>query len=326
MQDAHRFADLVEPDGESVERVAVGAADDVELDLVVGEVGLVATQIGRNAGGAEQWSGGREGHGFFWAENTDALQAVAPDRLPGHQDVVLLEAGRQHLHGPQHLVAPAVGQVGGHTAGADVVVVHPQAGDRLEEPQDLLALAPAVDHHRHGAEVHAVGGHEQQVRRDAVHLGHEHADPGGSLGNLDTEEFLGGEGEGQFGEQRRGVVHPGDVGGALEVGQALGLLLHTGVEIPDDRLRAADGFTVHFEHEAKHAVSRRVRRTHVDQHGLVVLVVEWRVGELGHAHFGHAKHRVTTGQQMELSLGSRRLGRGGACRIGWPFGDRHWCS
>ena len=64
----------------------------------------------------------------------------------------------------QHVVAPAVGQVGGDAAGADVVVVHPQAGDLLEEAQDLLALAPAVEHHRHGAEVHAVGGQEQQVR------------------------------------------------------------------------------------------------------------------------------------------------------------------
>ncbi len=63
------------------------------------------------------------------------------------------------------VVAPAVGQVGGHAAGADVVVVHAQAGDLLEEPQALLPLAPAVEHHRHRADVHAVGGEEQQVRR-----------------------------------------------------------------------------------------------------------------------------------------------------------------
>ena len=94
------------------------------------------------------------------------------------------------LEEPQHVVAPAVGQVGGDAAGADVVVVHPQAGDLLEEPQHLLALAPAVEHHRHGADVHAVGGQEQQVRRHAVQLGHEHADPHGPLGHLDAEQLL----------------------------------------------------------------------------------------------------------------------------------------
>ena len=98
-------------------------------------------------------------------DDADALEPLPVDRLTGEEHVVLVEARRHAVEERQHVVAPAVGQVGGHAAGPDEVVVHPQAGDRLEEPEALLALAPAVEHHRHRADVHAVGGEEQQVRR-----------------------------------------------------------------------------------------------------------------------------------------------------------------
>jgi hypothetical protein len=60
-------------------------------------------------------------------------------------------------------VLPSVGQVGGDPTGADEVVVHAKAGDLLEEAKGQLALAPAVDHHRHRADVHPVRGLKQQV-------------------------------------------------------------------------------------------------------------------------------------------------------------------
>ena len=133
-------------------------------------------------------------------DHADALQPLAPDRLAGHQRVVLLEPRRDQVEQAQHVVAPAGGQVGGDAAGADVVVVHPQAGDLLEEAQHLLALAPAVDHHRHRAEVHAVGGEEQQVAGHPVQLAHQHADPHRPLGDVavDAEQLLGGHREHQL--------------------------------------------------------------------------------------------------------------------------------
>jgi hypothetical protein len=148
-------------------------------------------------------------------------------------------------------------------------VVHPQAGDLLEEAKHLLALAPAVEHHRHRPEVHAVGGHEQQVRRHTVELAHEHADPGGSFGDLDAEERLGGQGEHQLVEERRGVVHAGGVGGTLQVGEVLTGLLHAGVEVPDDRLGAHDRSRPQLDHEPQHTVGARVLGPHVEDHRLL---------------------------------------------------------
>ena len=147
--DPHRLADLVEPDGVAVEGVAVGADDHVELDLVVGEVRHVPAQVPRHAGRAQDRAGGAEAPWPPRGDHADALEPLAPDGLAGHEHVVLVEAiGQDDSSRCSTSSRQSVGQVGGHAAGADEVVVHPQAGDLLEEAQDLFALAPAVDHHR----------------------------------------------------------------------------------------------------------------------------------------------------------------------------------
>ena len=99
---------------------------------------------------------------------------------------------------------PAVGQVGGHAAGADEVVVHPQAGDLLEEAQHLLALAPAVEHHRHRADVHAVAW-PRNSRCDAIRFSsHRSIRIQVARGGTSTpSSCLGGHGEHQLVEERR---------------------------------------------------------------------------------------------------------------------------
>ena len=47
-------------------------------------------------------------------------------------------------------------------------------------------------------------------------------------------------------------------------------LLDAGVQVADVGREGDDGFAVDLEHEAQHAVGRRVLRAHVEDHGLVV--------------------------------------------------------
>ena len=244
----------------------------VELDLVVVQVGHVPPQVPGHAGGAQDRAGGAEGQRLLRGEHADALQPLAPDRLVRHQGVVLDQARRDRVDQLQHVVAPARRQVGGHPARADEVVVHPQAGDLLEEAQHDLPLPPAVDHHRHRADVQAVGGQEQQVAAHAVQLGQQHADPHGPLGDVavDAEQLLGRQREDQLVGERRGVVHAGDVGAALQVGELLARLLHAGVQVADDRLAAQHGLALELQHQPQHAVGARVLRPHVDDHRLVL--------------------------------------------------------
>ena len=61
------------------------------------------------------------------------------------------------------------------------------------------------------------------MRCDEIRLSSDkqHADPHGPGRELDPEEGLGGEGEDELVVERRQVVHAGDVGGALVVGELL---------------------------------------------------------------------------------------------------------
>ena len=214
--------------------------DHVEIHLVVGQVGLVPAQVPGHPGGAQQRAGDPEADGDVGVDGADALGALLEDGLAGEQVVVLVHALGDGFADGQDIVAPPVGQVGRHTAGAEVVVVHPQPGDLLEEAEQHLPLPPSVDEHVDGADVRAAGGEEEHVGADPVELAHEHPDPGGPGWDLDAEQPLHRQAVGQLVEERGEVVHPGDVGAPLVVHQLFAGLLHPGVEVADDRLGPQD--------------------------------------------------------------------------------------
>ncbi len=187
-------------------------------------------------------------------------------------------------------------------------MVHAQTGDLLEEAKHFLALPPAVDHHRDGTEVHAIGRHEEKVRAHPVEFRQEHPHPDGPLGYVavDTEKLLGGEREDEFVVERTEVVHPRHVGAALHEGQLLGGLLHTGMQIPDDRLAPENRLTLELKHESEHSVGRRVLGTHVDDHRLVVLGIVGEVAERGSLRLAHPEN----GADLAEELASAQLGPG----------------
>lgn len=90
--DADRLAHLVEADGVAVEVVAVGPDDHVEANLVVGKVGLGASQVLRHAGRAQDRPGGRQGDRFFGADRPHAFGAGPEDGLAGEQVAVVVGA------------------------------------------------------------------------------------------------------------------------------------------------------------------------------------------------------------------------------------------
>ena len=79
--DLDRLADLVDADRVAVEAVAVAADDDVEVDLLVEEVGHVAPEVPRHAGGPQDRTGGAERDRLLGRDHADALEALAVDRL-----------------------------------------------------------------------------------------------------------------------------------------------------------------------------------------------------------------------------------------------------
>ena len=161
-----------------------------------------------------------------------------------------------------------------------------------------LLLAPSVQHHRHGANVHAVGCHKQQVAAHAVEFGHEHANPYGPLGDfaIDAQQLFGGHGKNKFAVQWRQIIHARDVGATLHERERLARFFHAGVQVANDWLTTQHCLALQFQHQAQHAVRAWVLRAHVDDHRLVFArvcsdVCQQRGVGLAHAH--SAEHGKT---------------------------------
>src|SRR5262249_39843336 len=155
---------FVEANAVTVVDVTVLRENDVPVDFVVRQHRLRLPQIPRETGRPQDRAGNRTFEALLGGDLADADSAFAPDRVAGKQLVVFGNTALDDIEHFEDARLPTVGKVGGDTTRADVVAVHPQSGNELEQPQDFFALAPAVEHHRHRADVHAVRGLEQQVR------------------------------------------------------------------------------------------------------------------------------------------------------------------
>ena len=264
--DPHGLAHLLDAHRVAVVGVAVGPERHLEVEVLVARVGRRLAQVEVHAGGAQRGAGHAEVDQLLGREHADALGAVEPDRVARQQALVLVDAAR-HLveEGAQALLEP-----GGHVVGAaahlEVPRVHAVAGDHLAQVEGLLALAVGVEEQRDGAELQAAGAQPDQVARDAVELGHDHAQVLGAVGDLELQQALHRHRVGVDVEERGQVVHPRDERDALPVGLVLALLLDAGVQVADHRVQVADDLAVELGDQAQHAVGRGVLGAEVDDH------------------------------------------------------------
>ena len=139
--------------------------------------------------------------------------------------------GRQVL---DDFAGAGAGPVSGlHPADPVEVGVEPAAGHPLEEIEHPLPLPEGEEERRGGAQLEGIGGHEDEMGRDARHLGEDQPDELGPLRDLDAEQLLGGH------DERDLVGIPGhpvdavDQGGDLRVGPDLGQLFVAAMHVPD---------------------------------------------------------------------------------------------
>ena len=149
------------PNCVTIETVSVRTDDDIEFDLIKREIGHVAAEIPVVTSRTKHWSRNAERKAFLCGNCADALQTFTPNRLLVHQRVVFRKARREHVEKTQHTIAPTIGKVSSNASGTDVIVIHPQAGYFLKEAKRFFSLAPAVEHHGNGTEIHAVCRHKK---------------------------------------------------------------------------------------------------------------------------------------------------------------------
>ena len=148
-------------------------------------------------------------------------------------------------------------------ARPEIAGMEPRAGDALVELHQLLALLETPEERRDRADIEREGGEVQEMIEDARDLGEQNADIFGARRRLDPEQFLDGEREGVLLAHRRDVIEPVEIGDGLEIGLVFDELLGAAVQEADMRIGALDHFAVHLQHEAEHAVGRRMLRPEI---------------------------------------------------------------
>src|SRR5207247_5132196 len=91
-------------------------------------------------------------------QDPDALVPLAPDRIVVQQGLVLVDPPGQEIEQAPDLARALLREIHHHAADPDVGVVHPQAGDGLEDLHDDLALPEAIEHHGDRAKLEPAGG------------------------------------------------------------------------------------------------------------------------------------------------------------------------
>ena len=306
---------LVEAYAQTV--VAVGAVVDRDVEVVglVAAVGTGLAQVERVAGGLDAGAGEAQGHARGEGDLADSDEARLEERVLEQQLAELLDVVLDVRHDGADELAELGRDVLGEAAGADVGVVHAQAGDHLEGAQDVLAAAEGDRHEGRAAELVAAGADRDDVRGDAVELHEDDAHDGGLLGHVvgDAEELLDGEGVADLLEEGGHVVHTGHEGLALGPGAVLHVLLDARVEVAGAHADLGDLLSVGLEDEAEDAVGGGVDGPHVDDDAVVLeAVLLVARGDLGRDLVPVA----ALGGPLRGALGERVGGGAGGVELG----------
>src|SRR5438876_823177 len=165
-------------DANQITSVAIGirARRHVEVEFFVARIRENLAIIVGDTRGAERRTGHAHRDCVGGGDVAYAFGARDPDAVFRKQRLVFVDAARQHLdHAPDRL-QPTRRRLQRQPADAEIAGHHPLAGDQLENVQNLLALAEAVQEDGHGAEVDRVRAEPYQVRLDARQLGQKYAD------------------------------------------------------------------------------------------------------------------------------------------------------
>ena len=266
--DARGLAHLVHADHVAIVGIAVRTHRDLEVVAIVAAVRLGLAQIPSHPRAAQDRPRDAQRHGVAGRERRHALGAREPNRVLAQQGLVLVDVRRHLVDEGAAALEQAFGDVARQAAHPEVGGRHARAAHHVVDRQHLLALAEAVEEDRHRADVERVRAEPHAVGADARQLGEQHADRLGALRRLDPQQLLGRQAQPQVVRHRRQVVHAVGLRDGLGVGLVLGLLLHAGVEVADDRLGTYHRLAIQLEHHPEHAVGRRVLRPHVEGHGL----------------------------------------------------------
>ena len=202
--------------------------------------------------------------GLGAVDHADVDIALLEDAVVGEQRLDVVEHLGEVLAEFVDVVEQLRRQVLVHAAGAEIGGVHAAARGALIEHHQLLALLEAPQRRGERADVHRLGGDVEQMDehpadlaiRARGYIGRAWALPGPAASRCQAEGVLL--------VHRRDVIEPVEIGDRLEIGLVLDQLLGAAMQQADMRIDARDDFAVQLQHQAQHAMRRRMLRPEID--------------------------------------------------------------
>jgi hypothetical protein len=141
-------------------------------------------------------------------DHADVLRPLEPDAVLREQRLVLEHLRVDDVAELAAPCGPTPADVQRQPADPHRVVGEPRAAVLLEQVEDQLALAKAVEEHGQRADVHRVRAEPHQVARDPLQLGEDRPDVAGAPRHLDRHQLLDRLAVAEVVGRRRDVVHP----------------------------------------------------------------------------------------------------------------------
>ena len=234
--------------------VAGRRAADLEVEVFVGEVGLVLAEVAGDTAGAGHGAGGSAIDRFLFREHAHALRAIDEDAIAGEQPLHVFERLGEGLHEGADLFDHQRREVLRDAADAGPTVGEPRAAEGLEDVVDHLALIERVEEEgeRTGVETDSAVG--EQVVADPGQLGDDRADRPATGRQVDAQQFLHGVMPGHVVGHRGDVVHAIGDRHVLVEREVLAELLEARVQVAHFRHRVDNPLAVEFEHQPERGV------------------------------------------------------------------------
>ena len=268
LDDLDRLVYLRQAHREAVVVVAHRADRDLEVEVLVGAVGVGLAQVPGVARGTEQRAGHAEPQQRRGVQRAGAAQALQHDLVRVQDRPVLVRPLGHHLQELAQLELEARGDVLDHAAHLEVARVHALPGGHLEQVEDQVALAQAVEEDRDAPRSSALV--PSQIRCEAIRLSSRWITRRycAALGHLDLHQLLDRAAEGHGVEVVGEVVHPLDHRDDLPVGLVLGRLLDSGVDVADDRFDVPHDLALERDEQPQHPVRGGVVGAEVERQEL----------------------------------------------------------
>src|ERR1035437_2861085 len=242
--DAHALPHFFEAHQVTRVDIVLGARGNFEIELLVAGVGCVLAGVYLQSGGAQHGPGDRQVQHVLQRNHADAHGAAHPDTVGGQQVLILIDAAGEDVDECFDALVPPARWFQGQPADAEVAGHHALAAELFEDLEDLLALAEAVEEHRHGADIESVRAQPHQMAVEPREFGEHHAHPLGRRRDLQLQQFLHRQAVAQVHGERRQVIHAVGQGDRLLIVLNFELLFDAGVQKTDVRPAGNDCFAV----------------------------------------------------------------------------------